>query len=154
MKPRQKRIAFIALAAIGVVIASILVITGLRDGIGVSYFYSPTKVANGEAPTDQVIRIGGLVKEGSIKRVGDGLEVRFFITDNAVDIETSYTGILPDLFKEGKGVVARGRLGPNNLFMAEEVLAKHDENYLPPEAAEALEEARNAGVTKMQEKTQ
>jgi len=111
------------------------------------FFFSPTQVANGEAPTSRAFRIGGLVEEGSIKRQADGLTVNFVVTDTAKSIPVTYTGILPDLFKEGKGVVAEGKLGSDGLFNATQVLAKHDENYMPPEAASALEQAQKAQKT-------
>jgi len=111
------------------------------------FFFSPTQIANGDAPTSRAFRIGGLVEEGSIKRQADGLTVNFVVTDTAKSIPVTYTGILPDLFKEGKGVVAEGKLGSNGVFTATQVLAKHDENYMPPEAASALEQAAKAQKT-------
>ena len=105
------------------------------------FFFTPTEVAESKAPTDRTFRIGGLVTAGSVKRQRDGLTVTFAVTDMAKTIPVTYTGILPDLFKEGKGVVAQGRLGQDGVFRAAEVLAKHDENYMPPEAAEALKRA-------------
>jgi len=103
--------------------------------------------ANGEAPTGRAFRIGGLVEAGSVRREADGLTTRFVVTDTARSIPVAYTGILPDLFKEGKGVVAEGRLGTDGLFDATQVLAKHDENYMPPEAASAIEQAQKAQQT-------
>ena len=111
------------------------------------FFYSPTQVANKEVPQGKAFRIGGLVEQGSLKRGGDGLTVTFNVTDTAKVIPVTYSGILPDLFKEGKGVVAQGRLGPDGTFRAHEVLAKHDENYMPPEAAHAVEQAHKAQKT-------
>jgi cytochrome c-type biogenesis protein CcmE len=111
------------------------------------FFYSPTQVANKEAPQGKSFRIGGLVEQGSLKRGSDGLTVTFNVTDTAKVIPVTYSGILPDLFKEGKGVVAQGRLQPDGTFKAHEVLAKHDENYMPPEAAHALEQASKAQKT-------
>jgi cytochrome c-type biogenesis protein CcmE len=108
---------------------------------------SPTQVANGEAPADRAFRIGGLVEAGSVKREADGLTTRFVVTDTARSMPVTYTGILPDLFKEGKGVVAEGSLGPDGVFVATQVLAKHDENYMPPEAASAIEQAQKAQQT-------
>jgi len=110
------------------------------------FFFTPTQVANGEAPKGQSFRIGGMVEEGSIARDGDGLTVRFVVTDTAKSVPVAYKGILPDLFKEGKGAVAQGQLGPDGTFVASEVLAKHDENYMPPEAAEALAKAKASGA--------
>jgi len=111
------------------------------------FFFSPTEVYAGKAPADRVFRIGGLVEEGSVQREPDGLTTRFVVTDTAKTIPAVYTGILPDLFAEGKGVVADGKLGSDGLFVANRVLAKHDENYMPPEAAMALEQAKEAGKT-------
>jgi cytochrome c-type biogenesis protein CcmE len=108
------------------------------------FFYSPTQVAANEAPTGRSFRIGGLVEQGSVKRESDGVSVRFVVTDTAKIVPVVYTGILPDLFKEGKGVVAQGKLEADGVFHASEVLAKHDENYMPPEAADALEKAHKA----------
>ncbi|HYH86636.1 MAG TPA: cytochrome c maturation protein CcmE [Pyrinomonadaceae bacterium] len=122
------------LAVIGV--AAALVLNAFQNNL--VFFFSPTQVAAKEAPTQKAFRIGGLVQEGSIKREDDGLTVRFVVTDLANSMPVVYKGILPDLFKEGKGVVAQGRLGADGTFQAEQVLAKHDENYMPPEAADAL----------------
>jgi len=138
VKPRQKRIVIIvgALVAIGIAVA--LILNALNSNIAL--FVTPSEVAAGKAPAGQAFRIGGMVKEGTVKR--DGLTVNFVITDMAKDISVAYTGILPDLFKEGKGAVIQGRLDPNGQFIASEVLAKHDENYMPPEALHALEQAK------------
>jgi len=111
------------------------------------FFFSPSQVAAKEAPIGRKFRVGGLVEEGSIKRDGDGLTVKFTITDTAQSIPVVYTGILPDLFKEGKGCVAQGKVGEDGVFYADEVLAKHDENYMPPEAGDAIEHAQKAGQT-------
>ena len=145
MKPRHKKLALIALvvAALGVAVA--LVLNAFNSNL--VFFFTPTQIANGEAPTSRAFRIGGLVEEGSIKRQADGLTVSFVVTDTAKSIPVSYTGILPDLFKEGKGVVAEGKLGSDGVFTASQVLAKHDENYMPPEAASALEQAQKAQQT-------
>lgn len=140
MKPRHKRLllAAVVLAAVGG--ASALMVTALRSNI--AYFFSPTQVLAQAAPAGQLFRIGGLVKEGSVRRDGQSLRVSFLVTDRAADVPVTYEGILPDLFKEGKGVVARGRLAADGVFSAEEVLAKHDENYMPPEVGEALDKAQ------------
>jgi cytochrome c-type biogenesis protein CcmE len=145
MKPRQKRLVLIlgGLATLGV--ASWLVLSAFQENL--VFFYSPSQVANNEAPRGKAFRIGGLVQEGSVKRQADGVTVMFNVTDTAKVIPVAYKGILPDLFKEGKGVVAQGRLGPDGVFTAHEVLAKHDENYMPPEAAHAVEQAHKAGKT-------
>ena len=152
MKPRQKRLVFVLLALVGVAFAFVLVNSALQSNI--SYFYSPTQVANNEAPIGQVIRIGGMVKEGTLKRLGDGLTSEFVIRDNDAEVTSQYTGILPDLFKEGQGAVAKGQLNEEGLFVASEVLAKHDENYLPPEVADAMKKSHAEGVNDMQEKAQ
>ena len=142
MKPRHKRLALIAAGASAVVAAVVLILMAFESNI--QLFFSPTQVAAGEAPLGRTFRIGGLVEEGSVKRAEDGVTVRFVVTDTARAIPVAYQGILPDLFKEGKGVVAQGRLEADGVFHAREVLAKHDENYMPPEAATALEKARKA----------
>jgi cytochrome c-type biogenesis protein CcmE len=145
MKPRHKRLALIVggLAVLGV--AAGLVLSAFQENL--VFFYSPTQVANAEAPQGKAFRIGGLVEQGSVKRQPDGLTVAFNVTDTAKVVPVVYQGILPDLFKEGKGVVAQGRLGPDGVFRAHEVLAKHDENYMPPEAAHAVEQAHKAQKT-------
>ena len=138
MKPRQKRLALIVggLAVLGA--ASALVLSAFQENL--VFFYSPSQVVNHEAPQGKAFRIGGLVEAGSVKRLPDGLTVAFNVTDTAKVIPVTYKGILPDLFKEGKGVVAQGQL-KDGVFYAREVLAKHDENYMPPEAAHAIEQA-------------
>lgn len=143
MKPRHKRAAIIVggLAAVG--IAAALVLNALNSNIAL--YVTPSEVAAGKAPQGQAFRIGGMVKDGSLKR--DNLTVSFVITDTAKDIPVAYTGILPDLFKEGKGAVIQGRLGEDGLFKATEVLAKHDENYMPPEAQHAVDQAQKAQKT-------
>ena len=142
MKPRHKRIAIIA-AGLGVLaLASALVLNAFRSNL--VFFFSPTQVMANEAPQGKAFRIGGLVETGSVKRADDGLTVHFRVTDTAQTIPVVFTGILPDLFKEGKGVVAQGRLGADGVFAASEVLAKHDENYMPPDAAHAIEQAQKA----------
>ena len=145
MKPRHRKLALIALvvAALGVAVA--LVLNAFNSNL--VFFFSPSQVANGEAPTSRAFRIGGLVEQGSLKRQADGLTASFVVTDTAKSIPVSYTGILPDLFKEGKGVVAEGKIGSDGVFTATQVLAKHDENYMPPEAASALEQAAKAQKT-------
>lgn len=145
MKPRHRKLALIVLvvAALGVAVA--LVLNAFNSNL--VFFFSPTQVARGEAPTGRAFRIGGLVEAGSLQRHADGLTVSFAVTDTAKSIPVTYTGILPDLFREGKGVVAEGRLGSDGRFTATQVLAKHDENYMPPEAAHALEQAEKAQKT-------
>jgi cytochrome c-type biogenesis protein CcmE len=143
VKPRHKRAALIVggLAAIG--LASAFVLNALDSNIAL--YVTPSEVAAGKAPQGKAFRIGGMVKDGSIQR--DNLTVHFVITDTAKDIPVAYTGILPDLFKEGKGAVVQGRLGTDGHFTATEVLAKHDENYMPPEAQHAVEQAQRAQQT-------
>lgn len=144
MKARQKRLAFVALAVVGVSAAAGLALSALNSNI--SYYFTPTQVLAKEAPADHVFRLGGLVTEGSLRRDGEGLTVLFDVTDNVETVRVSYTGILPDLFGEGQGVVTKGRLGPDGVFYAEEVLAKHDEEYMPPEVASTLQTAHAEGV--------
>ncbi|WP_293604369.1 cytochrome c maturation protein CcmE [Polaromonas sp. UBA4122] len=138
MKPRHKRAAIIVggLAAVG--LASYLVLNAFQSNL--VFFFSPSQVAAGEAPKNRTFRIGGMVKTGTVKR--DNLTVSFVVTDTAKDMNVSYTGILPDLFREGKGVVAQGKLDADGKFTATEVLAKHDENYMPPEAQHAMDQAQ------------
>lgn len=145
MKSRYKKLSIIAVALVGLSGATALVLNAFQSNL--VFFFSPTDVYQGKAPADRVFRIGGLVLEGSVQRQPDGLTTRFVVTDTAQVIPAVYTGILPDLFGEGKGVVADGKLGPDGLFTANRVLAKHDENYMPPEAAHALEQAKEAGKT-------
>ncbi len=141
MKPRHKRLALIGAGLAGIGLAAALVLNAFQNNL--VFFFSPTQVAAKEAPTHKAFRIGGLVQQGSLKREDDGLTVRFVVTDLANSMPVVYTGILPDLFKEGKGVVAQGKLGADGIFHAEQVLAKHDENYMPPEAADALKPNQN-----------
>ena len=145
MKPRHKRLAIIGGIVGAVAVAMGLVLNAFQSNL--VFFYSPSQIAANEAPIGKPFRIGGMVEEGSLKRGGDGLTVQFKVTDTAKSVQVKYTGILPDLFKEGKGVVAQGRLGPDGVFQATEVLAKHDENYMPPEAAHALEQGAKAQKT-------
>jgi cytochrome c-type biogenesis protein CcmE len=137
---------FIALAFTGVAVASVLVVNSLRSNT--AYFFSPSRVIANEAPVNQLFRLGGVVKKGSVKRTGDGLTVEFIVTDRAADVAVRYIGILPDLFAEDQSVVAKGKLQADGLFLAEEVLAKHDEKYVPPEVAEAMERADKLKATK------
>ena len=140
MKPRQKRFAYIIVGIAAVGLAVGLVLNALKDNV--SLYFTPTQVYNKEAPQDRSFRIGGLVEQGSLKREGDGLTARFVITDLKKSLPVVYVGILPDLFKEGKGVVAQGKMESDGVMHASEVLAKHDENYMPPEAKDALDKAR------------
>ena len=137
MKPRHKRIAIAAGIVCAVGAAAALVLDAFQSNL--VFFYSPSQVAAKEAPVGRTFRLGGLVKAGSVQR--DGVDVHFQVTDTVQTIPVRYRGILPDLFKEGKGVVAQGQVGNDGVFVAREVLAKHDENYMPPEAADALKRA-------------
>ena len=137
MKPRNKRLAAIGIGIVALVAATALVLKAFEENL--VFFFTPTQVAAKEAPQGRTFRIGGMVEKGSVKR--DGVEVRFVVTDTAKSIPVVYRGALPDLFREGKGVVAQGQLGADGVFAAREVLAKHDENYMPPEAAHALGKA-------------
>ncbi len=143
MKPRHKRFVAIAIGVAALGVAAALVLSAFQKNI--VFFFTPTQVAANEAPQGRTFRIGGLVAEGSVKRVGDGTTVHFVVTDTAKSIPVVYRGLLPDLFKEGKGVVTQGRLGGDGVFVANEVLAKHDENYMPPEAADAIKKAQKHG---------
>jgi cytochrome c-type biogenesis protein CcmE len=144
MTPRQKRFMLAGVVLGGAAVAVALVLNAFNSNL--VFFYSPTDVQQHKAPQDRTFRLGGLVEEGSVKRQPDGVTVRFAVTDTAKVIPVEYRGILPDLFKEGKGVVAQGKLEPDGIFRAQEVLAKHDENYMPPEAANAVERAQKAQV--------
>ena len=144
MKTRHKRLLLIlaGLDVLGAVAA--LVLNAFQSNL--VFFFSPTQVAAGEAPKGKPFRIGGMVKDGTIQREADGVTLRFVITDLENDVSVAYKGILPDLFREGKGAVAQGKLAADGLFVASEVLAKHDENYMPPEAAQALGDAHARGM--------
>jgi len=144
VKPRHKRIAAIALGVVALGIATALVLTAFQQNL--VFFFTPSQVAANEAPQGRTFRIGGMVLAGSVKR--EGVDVRFVVTDTAKSIPVVYSGALPDLFREGKGVVAQGQIGPDGVFRAREVLAKHDENYMPPEAAHAVEKAQKTLQTK------
>jgi cytochrome c-type biogenesis protein CcmE len=138
VKPRHKRIAAIAFGVVALGVATALVLKAFDQNL--VFFFTPSQVAANEAPQGRTFRIGGMVEKGSVKR--DGVEVRFVVNDTARAIPVVYRGALPDLFREGKGVVAQGQLGADGVFRAREVLAKHDENYMPPEAAHAVEQAQ------------
>lgn len=137
MTPRQKRFALIGGVLLALTAATALVLNAFRSNM--VFFFTPTQISTGEAPKARAFRLGGLVQQGSVAR--EGINVRFVVTDTAKNVTVQYQGTLPDLFKEGKGVVAQGELNNEGVFMAKEVLAKHDENYMPPEAAEALKRA-------------
>jgi len=142
MKRRHKRIAFILVGLVGISIAVFLVTSAFRNNL--VFFFSPTQVIAKEAPVNRTFRVGGLVQDGTVQREKDGLTVRFVVTDTTASIPVVYKGILPDLFKEGKGCVAQGKLDDKGVFHADQVLAKHDENYMPPEAGAAIDKAKHA----------
>ncbi len=140
--PRHRRLVLAGVVVGGAAVAVALVMNAFRSNL--VFFYSPSDIAAQQAPKDRTFRLGGLVESGSVKRQPDGVTVRFAVTDSAKTVPVEYRGILPDLFKEGKGVVAQGKLESDGIFRAQEVLAKHDENYMPPEAADAVERAQKA----------
>ena len=140
MKPRQKRIALIVGGLASIALAAVLTLNALDSNIAL--YVTPSEVLAGKAPQGKAFRIGGLVKEGSVKR--QDMTVRFVVTDTVKEIPVAYTGILPDLFRDGKGAVVQGRLGGDGIFVATEVLAEHDENYMPPEAQHAVDQAQKA----------
>ncbi len=148
MKARQRRILFVALAVIAVGLAAALITVALRSNL--NYFYTPTQIVAGEAPVGELMRIGGMVEKGSLNRKDGELAVQFTVTDTKAKTVVRYNGILPDLFKEGQGTVAKGRLQENGIFLAEEVLAKHDEKYIPPEIAETMKAIQDAKQEKAQ----
>jgi cytochrome c-type biogenesis protein CcmE len=140
MTPRRQRMLFIGLVLAGVAVAATFSTLAFRDNL--LFFFSPSQIADGEAPTQRQFRLGGMVQDGSVQRADGSMTVEFIVTDYAHAVPVSYTGILPDLFQEGQGVVAVGNLDPNGHFTANQIIAKHDENYMPPEVADALEAAR------------
>lgn len=142
MKPRHKRLTFILVGLAGLAVAAVLVLNAFRNNI--VFAYSPSEVVSGKVPHDRSFRLGGLVEQGSLQRENDGLTVHFVVTDLAQNMKVTYKGILPDLFKEGQSAVSLGKMGPDGIFHAEEVLAKHDEKYMPPEVAKALADAKKA----------
>jgi cytochrome c-type biogenesis protein CcmE len=143
MNKRSKRKLLVVMVLFGVALATVLGLTAFKENL--LYFYSPSQIRAGEAPSSRSFRIGGLVVNGSVQREEGGLAVKFDLTDNSATVPVTYTGILPDLFREGQGIVAMGSLDSTGLFVADEVLAKHDENYMPPEVADALKAADAAG---------
>ncbi|MFS0826432.1 cytochrome c maturation protein CcmE [Pseudomonas phoenicis] len=145
MNPQRKKRLFIILALVaGVALAVGFALSALQQNINL--FYTPTQIANGEAPRDTRIRAGGMVEQGSVQRSGDSLDVRFVVTDFNKSVPITYRGILPDLFREGQGIVALGKLDADGVVVADEVLAKHDEKYMPPEVTKALKENGQAGT--------
>jgi cytochrome c-type biogenesis protein CcmE len=147
MKARNKRLGLVVAGLLAVGLATGFVLNALDNNL--SYFFSPTEVMAGEAPGDHIFRLGGLVEMGSVERSDKDLSVHFVVTDGAKKVTVRYTGILPDLFSEGQGVIAQGRLNAEKIFVADEVLAKHDENYMPPEVADALEKGHRQGMENM-----
>ena len=139
MSPRKKRIFIVCIILAGVSTSALFILTAFEKNL--MYFYSPTEIINGNAPKAQSFRIGGLVVNDSVIRNTEDLKVSFVLTDTMNEVKVIYEGILPDLFREGQGIVANGKLQPDNIFVADQVLAKHDENYMPPEVAEALKAA-------------
>jgi cytochrome c-type biogenesis protein CcmE len=139
MTPRKKRLLFVGAGLCAVALAAAFVLNAFKSNL--VFFFSPSDVAAGKPPHDRAFRLGGMVVKGSVRRPGDGLTVNFVVTDFAQNVPVKFTGILPDLFTEGQGVVAQGKLGPDGTFVATEVLAKHDEKYMPPEVADALKRA-------------
>jgi len=137
MTPRRKRMIAVAAIVIGVGAATAVALQAFQENI--MYFYSPSQITAGEAPTGRSFRLGGLVTTGSLQRTPGSIEINFVVTDNAESIPVKYSGLLPDLFREGQGVIAHGKLTEDGVFMADEVLAKHDENYMPPEVADTLQ---------------
>lgn len=145
MTPRRRRMLLVGLIVLGVASAAAFALTAFQENL--LYFYSPSDVSAGKAPADRVFRVGGMVTEGSFQRPTGSLEARFVLTDFAHDVTVRYSGVLPDLFREGQGIVARGRLNADGTFVAEEVLAKHDENYMPPDVADSLRKQHDQRVT-------
>ena len=142
MKPRHKKFAVIISAVIGISVAALFIADAFRSNM--VFFYSPTDVFSGKAPVDREFRLGGMVKNGSVKKVPGTLKVEFVVWDQHKELPVTYEGILPDLFREGQGVITQGRLQADNQFIAREVLAKHDENYMPPEVADAMKRGKQA----------
>ena len=142
MKARHKRLGFLVVGLTVLGVAAVLVFRALDSNL--SYFYSASEVVHNQAPKDHVFRLGGMVVDGSLKRA-EGLTVNFTVTDNASNVNVQYTGILPDLFQEGQGVIAQGKLDSDGVFIADEVLAKHDETYMPPEVADSMKPMKTSG---------
>ena len=141
MRPRQKRIAMIAGGLVALGVTGAFVLAAFQENL--VFFFTPSQVAAKQVPQGRSFRVGGMVTPGSVKRQADGITVQFIVTDTAKDVPVVYRGLLPDLFREGKGVVTQGKLGADGIFYASEVLAKHDENYMPPAAADAIKQAQS-----------
>jgi len=146
MSPRQQRTLLVFAAVIGVGIAVALGLRAFQENL--LYFYSPSQLVRGEAPADRRFRVGGIVVPGSVQRVAGSLTVAFTLTDTVQQVSVRYTGILPDLFREGQGIVTHGALGADGVFVADEVLAKHDETYMPPDVADSIKKAHEEGVAR------
>ncbi|RDH90902.1 MAG: cytochrome c maturation protein CcmE [endosymbiont of Seepiophila jonesi] len=146
---RKKRLYLIGMMVAGIGVAAWLALNAFDENL--MFFFSPSEIAEGKAPTGHPFRVGGLVSNNSVKRKPDRLTTAFDVTDNAETVTVEYTGILPDLFREGQGIVALGQLNESGIFVASEVLAKHDENYMPPEVADSLKTAHDEGVNEMQQ---
>lgn len=141
---RKKRLALIGLMLAGIAVGLTFALKALDENI--MFFFTPSEVAEGKAPKNKLFRMGGMVVDGSVSRPGDGLTAQFDLSDNDNQVTVQYTGILPDLFREGQGIIANGEVGDNGIFVAQEVLAKHDENYMPPEIAEAMKKTHESAV--------
>lgn len=139
MKPKTQRLIMIGAAVAALIVAALLAMPALRQGA--AYFYAPADLAAAEITPGQAIRLGGLIEEGSVARLPDGITMTFRVTDRLESVPVRYAGLVPDLFREGQGVIADGRMQPDGVFLADTLLAKHDENYMPPEVAEAVERA-------------
>jgi cytochrome c-type biogenesis protein CcmE len=148
---RKKRLYLVILMVSGIGTATVLAINAFEENL--MFYYPPAEVVAGKAPSHHPYRMGGLVTRGSVKRLDDGLTVQFDITDNADTVTVQYTGILPDLFREGQGIISLGKLSKDGVFVADEVLAKHDETYMPPEVADSLQKVHKEGVQAAQQKT-
>jgi cytochrome c-type biogenesis protein CcmE len=142
MKTRHKRLMLVAVGLAVLSVGAWLVLSAFQKNL--VFFFTPTQISAGEAPRGRSFRVGGMVEKGSLQRQPDGVTVSFVVTDNVQKVRVNYRGMLPDLFKEGKGVVSQGKLGADGVFAAEEVLAKHDENYMPPDAAYALKKGKES----------
>jgi cytochrome c-type biogenesis protein CcmE len=143
MTPRRRRIVLVLGILAGVSLATLLAMRAFQDNV--MFFFDPSQVAQGDAPIDKRFRLGGMVRPGTVERPPGSLEMSFVVTDFQRDVPVRYSGVVPDLFRENQGVVAHGRLGRDGIFVADEILAKHDENYMPPEVAEAIKE-KHGGV--------
>lgn len=147
---RKKRLYLVILMVLGIGTATVLAINAFEENL--MFYYPPAEVIAGKAPADHPFRMGGLVTQGSVRRLDDGLTVQFDITDNAETVTVQYTGILPDLFREGQGIISLGRLSKDGIFVADEVLAKHDETYMPPEVADSLQTTHKEGAQAARQK--